>query len=137
MPQRHIEDDHQRTFFVWADLQTLPKRFNLPPEYKLGHFTYAVPNGGKRNRVTAAIMKGLGVRAGVPDIEITLSASGYSGLHIEMKKPIVKGQSKPTVSPAQKEWLHRLNMIGRKAVVCYGYTEAREVATAYLQDELE
>lgn len=32
-----------------------------------GHLRFfAVPNGGKRSKIEAAIMKGMGVRAGVP-----------------------------------------------------------------------
>ena len=49
-----------------------------------------------------------------------------------MKKPIVKGQSKPVVSLSQKEWLERLNKVGYKAVVCYGFDEAIEAITKYL-----
>jgi hypothetical protein len=33
-----------------------------------GTFAFHVPNGGKRRRIEASIMKGLGVTAGVPDI---------------------------------------------------------------------
>jgi hypothetical protein len=33
-----------------------------------GTFMFHVPNGGKRKPIEAAIMKGLGVTAGVPDI---------------------------------------------------------------------
>ena len=43
-----------------------------------------IPNGGKRNRVEAAILKGLGVRAGASDILI--SGAGFSGF-IEVKDP--------------------------------------------------
>jgi hypothetical protein len=33
-------------------------------------FVFAVPNGGGRSPIEGAIMKGLGVRAGVPDLVI-------------------------------------------------------------------
>jgi hypothetical protein len=33
-------------------------------------FVFAVPNGGARSAIEAAIMKGLGVRAGTPDLII-------------------------------------------------------------------
>jgi hypothetical protein len=33
-----------------------------------GVFAFAVPNGGYRRPIEAAILKGLGVRAGVPDL---------------------------------------------------------------------
>lgn len=33
---------------------------------------FAVPNGGKRSKIEAAIMKGLGVRAGIPDLVVLI-----------------------------------------------------------------
>jgi hypothetical protein len=33
-----------------------------------GVFAFHVPNGGARRRIEAAILKGLGVKAGVPDV---------------------------------------------------------------------
>lgn len=41
---------------------------NLPFMLPKPHFLFAVPNGGLRSRAEAAIMKGLGVRAGVHDL---------------------------------------------------------------------
>lgn len=64
----------------------------LPSDYR----AFAIPNGGLRNKITAARMKREGVKAGVPDIQI-ITKSGASAL-IELKA------SKGTLSDAQKEW---------------------------------
>ena len=51
------EDLIQRTLFQHYHARKAP-----------GTFAFHVPNGGKRKPIEAAIMKGLGVTAGVPDI---------------------------------------------------------------------
>jgi len=55
-----------------------------------GVLVFHVPNGGKRSKTEAAILKGLGVRAGVPDL-ILLWPGHVAGL--EMKAP--KGKPTP------------------------------------------
>jgi hypothetical protein len=47
-------------------------------------FSFHVPNGGWRSRVEASIMKGLGVRAGVPDIIAIKNGRAYA---LELKGP--------------------------------------------------
>jgi hypothetical protein len=45
-------------------------------------FAFAVPNGGGRSPIEAAIMKGLGIRAGVPDLIIIHVGKTY-GLELK------------------------------------------------------
>jgi len=45
----------------------------------------AIPNGGKRSRTEAAIMKAEGVYAGAADLFIPLCNGKWYGLFIEMK----------------------------------------------------
>jgi len=45
----------------------------------------AIPNGGKRSRTEAAIMKAEGVLAGAADLFIPKSNKDYYGLFIELK----------------------------------------------------
>lgn len=52
---------------------------------KHSHNLFAVPNGGKRDRVTAAKLKAEGVVAGVSDLILLLPRGPYHGLLIEMK----------------------------------------------------
>jgi hypothetical protein len=51
------EDQIQRAVFQHLALRAAP-----------GVFAFHPANGGRRSRVEAAILKGLGVRAGVPDV---------------------------------------------------------------------
>lgn len=92
------------------------------------HNVFAIPNGGKRNIVTAMKMQAEGVRSGVPDLYVALPTAKYHGLFIEMKK--VKGG---VVSENQKDWINRLNNAGYKAVVCKGHMEAINVICDYAE----
>lgn len=126
---KHIEDSHQERLFIWART----KGFVLPGRglVKLIDYMYAIPNGGKRGKLEAARLKKQGVKAGVSDIHLTLPYNGLNGLWIELKRPIVKGKSKPTVTKTQKEWIKRMNENGHRAVVAYGYKEARAAIESY------
>ncbi|MDM8346251.1 VRR-NUC domain-containing protein [Pseudochrobactrum sp. sp1633] len=73
----------------------------LPSDYR----AFAIPNGGLRNKITAARMKREGVKAGVPDIQI-IAKGGASAL-IELKA------SKGSLNEAQKDWA---DWFGRNAV---------------------
>ncbi len=71
----------------------------------LGRLDYfAVPNGGRRSKIEAAIMVGLGVRKGVPDLVILLRGGGV--VFIELKQP--RGE----LSPHQELWRDRLQGLG-------------------------
>lgn len=126
---KHIEDSHQEQLFNWART----KGFVLPGRglVKLIDYMYAIPNGGKRGKLEAARLKKQGVKAGVSDIHLTLPYNGFYGLWIELKRPIVKGKPKPSVSPSQKEWIQRMNENGHLAIVAYGYKEARAGIESY------
>jgi hypothetical protein len=65
------EDAIQRA--VFAHLRSRPAP---------GVFAFHVPNGGKRKPIEAAIMKGLGVTAGVPDI-VAIRAGHAYGLELK------------------------------------------------------
>jgi hypothetical protein len=47
-------------------------------------YAFHCPNGGARSKVEAAILKGLGVRAGVPDIIAIRDGRAYA---LELKAP--------------------------------------------------
>jgi hypothetical protein len=124
MTRKFIEDDHQESLFRWASVMAnsgYPTRL-----------MFAVPNGGYRRPREAARMKLAGVKSGVPDIFLPVPRGEFHGLFIELKRPIVKGEARPVVSPEQKHWLKELDAQGYMATVCYGWIEAKEVIESYL-----
>lgn len=83
-----------------------------------------VPNGGKRNYLTGAMLKKQGVKAGFPDLiifDIPPRQPNYRGIAIEMKRKNGK------TSPLQKEWIRKLIQLGWFATVCKGADEAIRV----------
>ncbi len=120
--RNHIEEDEQVKFFDWL-------RYAYP---NLRAVSFAIPNGGKRNPREGARLKRQGVTAGAPDIGVFFTIPPYHGLFIEMKAPKVEGKSKPSVTPAQKQMLTKLNAQGYKAEVCFGFAEAQKVVEEYM-----
>ena len=115
------ESQEQINLFTWANLQSCKI-----PELKL---LFHIPNGGKRNIVTARRLKAEGVKAGVPDLFLPVSRGGFHGLFIEMKA----GKNKPTEK--QDVWITDLRQQGYKVVVCYGCEEAIGEIKRYLEEE--
>lgn len=116
------EDEEQAAVFEWADLSA-----GRWPELRL---LFHVPNGGLRNKVTAARMKMLGVKAGVPDLFLPVARGEWYGLFIEMKRR--KGGK---LSPLQVDWMEALGRQGYKTVVCFGADAAITAIEDYLLQE--
>ena len=112
------ESQEQINLFRWANLQSCKI-----PELKL---LFHIPNGGKRNIVTARRLKAEGVKAGVPDLFLPVPRGGYHGLFVEMKA----GKNKTTEK--QDVWITDLRQQGYKVVVCYGCEEAMTEIKEYL-----
>ena len=117
------ELQEQMTIFEWAEYmkRTMPELLLL----------FHVPNGGKRDARTAAVMKLSGVKPGVPDMCLPVARGGYHGLWIELKA----GSGKPTLE--QTRWINELNAQGYLAKVCHGHTEAIELITNYLKGDID
>jgi hypothetical protein len=116
---KESEHQHQVTLFQWAALEA-----NRIPELAL---MFAIPNagaGGQRGQ--AGKMKAEGVKAGVPDIFLSVARKGYHGLYIEMKMP----GNKPTVK--QRWWQEYLEEQEYIVEVCYSWPEAKDVIMNYL-----
>ena len=97
-------------------------RYQYP---KFAKCLWAIPNGGVRHIGTAVKLKAEGGMAGVPDLFLMIPAAEYHGLFIEMK---VKGGK---VSSSQKEFMNVATAMGYKAVVCYGFDEAKQAINDY------
>lgn len=83
---------------------------------RLGYFVFHVPNGGKRPRIEAAIMVGMGVVAGVADLCVLLPHGRT--LWLEVKRP---GEGQTT---AQIVFDEQCEVLG------HSYEVARSVAEA-------
>lgn len=93
---------------------------------------YAIPNGGYRSRIEAAIMKGEGVKPGMPDLHLPVAAGPFHSLYVELKV----GTNKP--SPEQEERLAELQALGHAvAVVWDDWQLALAHMEAYLAGQAE
>lgn len=91
---------------------------------------YHVPNGGHRVKAVAGKLKAQGVKAGIPDLVLTMARGGYFGLYIEFK---ATPPNDAAISPSQHERIRKLNEQGYLAVVCRGHFDTIEQIRAYLR----
>ena len=104
------EHAHQASFLQWF-------RAKYP-----GTLIMAIPNGGKRDIVTAKKLQMEGVTPGVPDLFVPAWS-----LWIEMKKPGGR------LSEAQKNMIEYLEGIGHTVIVAYGARDASEKVLEFLK----
>ena len=100
------EHEEQKVVATWLDAR--------------GHLYCAIPNGGKRSKATAAMLRSEGVKRGVPDILIFARANlAPFGCALEMKR--TKGSR---MEPDQIWWLDQLAAHGWIPLVGYGAEDA-------------
>lgn len=87
---------------------------------------FAIPNGGKRGKIEAAIMKGEGVMAGVSDLFLMRGKEEYHGLFIEMKAKNGK------LRENQRVFIEDAERKDYKVEVCYSLEEFIEKVNNYL-----
>jgi hypothetical protein len=80
-----------------------------------GVFAFHVPNGGKRTPAEAAIFKGLGARAGTPDVIVIHDGRCYA---IELKT------ERGRLTMVQREAIAALERVGAATAVCRGLDAA-------------
>lgn len=108
--KRHNDEEHriQCSYVRWFSLK-------YP---KLKGRLFAVPNGGRRDAITAAKLKAEGVVAGVADLILLLPNRFYGALLIETKT--TKGKQ----SQAQRQWQKLITERGEyKYIVCRSLDE--------------
>lgn len=115
------EHAHQTALFCWIASQI--------PIYPEARWIYAIPNGGKRDAITAARLKAEGVKSGVSDVCLPFARQGYHGFYIEMKKP--KGKE----SAEQKEFGAFLAQQGYLYTMCDSWDKARDAVQWYLTQQ--
>lgn len=113
----HEESQIQRACVKWFGLQ----------HRSLDGLLFAVPNGGRRGRVEAAIMKAEGVYPGVADLLLLVPRGKWHGLAIEMKTQ--KGKQ----SVSQVVWQNKVMSQGYDYHVCRSVDEFIELVEDYLK----
>ncbi|MDR1335941.1 MAG: VRR-NUC domain-containing protein [Tannerella sp.] len=116
-PPSHEESRIQQSCVRWFRLQ-------YP-----GYILFAAPNGGRRGKTEASIMKGEGVLAGTADLFPALPSGQHHGLFIEMKTKAGRQ------SPAQKDFGKRAVMSGYGYVICQSLEEFIETVNNYLKQQ--
>jgi len=124
--RRHPEEDLQRQVAQLLD--------------HLGWLWWHTPNGGKRGRVEAGRLRGLGVKAGVPDILIAERWEVCSPLDVErcpwcgcspVERPfgvaIELKSPRGVVRASQHHWLFELDDRGWLTAVCRTFEDVEEV----------
>ena len=114
------ESQEQKWLFEW--------KFYARRTYPELALLHAIPNGGFRNKVTAARLKAEGVCPGVPDLCLPVPRGGFYGLYIELKRR--KGGK---LSDDQAAWIRDLGRQGYCVKVCRGWEEAKDVIIGYLE----
>lgn len=89
---------------------------------------FAVPNGGRRDAVTAAKLKAEGVVSGVADLILLIPRREFGALLIEMKTP------KGTQSASQKEWQKLVEEQGYRYIICRSLDDFMTKVEAYLNE---
>lgn len=114
------EHNHQKLLVLWFR-KTYPQFAGV---------FFAIPNGGWRDRITAARMKDEGVLPGVPDLFLAAPHGGKAGLWLEMKD-FIRGRA----TPAQIAMHGELRAQGYAVEIAHGYDEAKAVITQYLEQQ--
>jgi hypothetical protein len=117
------EEAQQTAYFLWCAINKVHS-----PELE---WAFAIPNGGKRDVITAGKLKAQGVKPGVPDVMVPsiqiVGTQTFAGLWLELKKR--KGG---IVSEDQRRWQAYLSNHGYAHRICAGYEAMRDATKQYL-----
>lgn len=108
----------QTVFMHWLSLQ-YPEVFEV---------THSIPNSGLRTKAEGARQVAMGLKAGMPDINMPVPTAKFPGMFIELKW----GDNKP--NEKQIAMLKRLRALGYRCEVCYTLEELMHVTKDYLKD---
>lgn len=116
------EDQEQMTVMSWAHRTKFK-------DGRLSDYLFHIPNGGSRNIIEATKLKKMGVKAGVPDLQLIVPNGEIHGLWIELKA------QKGKLQPSQQIMIQRLEAQGYMCKVCFGADEAISEIKKYLMLE--
>ena len=88
---RHTESAIQQSFFRL-----------IAHDANLRGYVWATPNGGHRNKITAATMKAEGQMPGVWDVFVAIPSQGFHGMFIEFKVQPQRSAEKRLTGPQQE-----------------------------------
>lgn len=114
--RKHEEDNLQAAVVKWFGYQY--------PEF--ADHLWSCPNGGARNKITAAIMKRTGQRSGVADLQLAIVRPSAPALFLELKV----GKNK--LSDAQRNFLDKMKAQGYAVAVAYDFNAARAAIVSHI-----
>lgn len=117
---RHLEDQEQLALMKWAKLVTVNDR-------TLFDYLIHCPNGGWRSPIEAARFKGMGVKAGVPDILLPVRTTQYGAGWWELKV------GRNTATERQLEQHAKLRALGHYVQTYWHWAEAAKDILRYLE----
>lgn len=88
---------------------------------------FAVPNGGRRDLRTGAMLREEGVRAGVSDLLLLVPTVRYHALCIEMKTQCGRQH------PSQRKWQQAVEAEGYKYVLCRSLEDFIREVSSYMR----
>ena len=111
-----IEADEAKALKTWSDY------------HPIARLMFHIPNGGSRHLYEAVNLRAQGAKAGIPDYFLPYPCKDKHGLFIELKR--VKNSK---LTQGQLECLKKLDSLGYKAVVAYGWEHAVKEIEEYLR----
>lgn len=156
------EHGHQRALLQWCNV-AIKFGFNVAWDWASGmgieaakssrvndmrpveelRWLFAIPNGGLRDKVTAAKLKHEGVKPGVPDLMLPLPCRDYAGLFVEMKRPEQREEgvrkasrikrAAGSTSNVQDEWIGQLRHVGYAVAVAFSWRDAAQQLQSYVE----
>ena len=113
------ETDEQAAVIEWWAWKS--KAWGIPPR-----LLFHIPNEGSGSAVRGRLQKRQGVRAGCPDLCLTVARGGFFGLFVEMKRKAGR------LTDEQKVFQDDLRAQGYRVETCYGADQAMDVITNYM-----
>ena len=121
-PRKNDESKIQQSFIRWFSLQYS----------KLYKLLFAIPNGGKRSKITASIMKSEGQKRGVADLFLSIPKRTYSDIEYINCLYIETKTEDGTQSKEQKEFQKAVESQGYQYTICRSIEEFIKTINDYL-----
>lgn len=113
------ENSIQARLFSWAWAN-----IDLAPELEL---MYSIPNGSNKSKSERALFQRTGLKAGMPDVALSIPSGKYHGLFIELKA------AKGRISDDQRKVISQLRDQGYFVAICFSAQDAAKVVCLYLE----